>query len=109
MKDHFYVPLAEFTAYGRERLQADPRIKTLYSQAAGLTHFLVYYQDGRYRDALVQYLSIIYSGKDDADTLARLTGVGYNELDKQYREFLTRGGGESGGPKAESGKRKAEN
>ena len=36
-----------------DTLQNDPRIRTLYSQAAGLTHFLIYYDDGRYRDALV--------------------------------------------------------
>ena len=103
LHDHFYVPLAEFTAYGRERLQSDPRIKTLYSQAAGLTHFLIYYQNGRYRDALVQYLSIIYSGHDDPSTLARLTAANYKDLDQQYREFLAQGGTETGSeqPKAE--------
>jgi hypothetical protein len=117
LHDKFYVPLAEFTSYGRLRLQGDPRIATLYSQAAGLTNFLVYYQDGRYRDALVQYLSTVYSGQDDLGTLARLTGVGYSDLDKQYREFL-RGGLEKAegehrtanhGPRAaESGPRQPE-
>ena len=71
-----------------EKLQKDPRIGTLYSQAAGLTHFLIYYDGGRYRDALVSYLSAVYSGRDDHDTLAKLTGTDYGELDKQYREFL---------------------
>ena len=56
LHDHFYVPLDEFVDYGMERLQNDPRIATLYSQAAGLTHFLIYYDGGRYRDALVSYL-----------------------------------------------------
>jgi hypothetical protein len=93
LHDKFYVPLSEFTAYGATRFQSDPRIATLYSQAAGLTNFLVYYRDGRNRDALVQYLSTVYDGKDDANTLARLTGANYNDLDKQYREFLVQGGG----------------
>jgi hypothetical protein len=99
LRDKFYVPLKEFTAYGMERLQNDPRIGTLYSQAAGLTNFLVYYDGGRYRDALVAYLVAVYTGRDDPDTLAKLTGVSYSTLDKQYREFI-----ESGRGKAEGGK-----
>jgi len=86
--DKFYVPLAELTRYGMEQLQADPRIATLYSQAAGLTHFLVCYDNGRYRDALVAYLAAVYNGRDDANTLAHLTGTSYADLDKQYREFM---------------------
>jgi hypothetical protein len=88
LHDKFYVPLGEFVDFGIEKLQRDPRIATLYSQAAGLTHFLIYYDDARYRDALVSYLSIVYSGRDNRDTLSRLTGTSYGELDKQYREFL---------------------
>lgn len=51
LKDNFYVPLKEFTGYGMDRLQSDPQIATLYSQAAGLANFLVHDNGGRYRDA----------------------------------------------------------
>jgi hypothetical protein len=88
LHDHFYVPLGEFVDFSMEKLQKDPRIATLYSQAAGLTHFLIYYDDARYRDALVSYLSVVYAARDNHDTLARLTGTSYGDLDKQYREFL---------------------
>ena len=88
LHDHFYIPLGEFVDFGMEKLQKDPRIATLYSQAAGLTHFLIYYDEARYRDALVSYLSAVYAGHDNHDTLARITGTSYNDLDKQYREFL---------------------
>ncbi len=88
LHDHFYIPLGEFVDFGMEKLQKDPRIATLYSQAAGLTHFLIYYDEARYRDALVSYLSAVYAGHDNHDTLARITGTSYGDLDKQYREFL---------------------
>jgi hypothetical protein len=88
LHDHFYVPLSEFVDISMEELQKDPRIATLYSQAAGLTHFLIYYDDARYRDALVSYLSTVYAARDNHDTLSRLTGTSYSDLDKQYREFL---------------------
>jgi hypothetical protein len=88
LNDNFYVPLADFTAMGMTQIQADKRIATLYSQAAGLTHFLVHGQKGRYRDALVSYLAAIYSGQANAGTLARLTGASYEDLDRQYRQFM---------------------
>ena len=88
LRDDFHVPLAELTTYGMEKLQTDERIGTLYSEAAGLTSFLVYYDGGRYRDALVAYLSTVYDGRDMPDTLALLTGTAYSELDRQYRKFM---------------------
>jgi hypothetical protein len=91
LHDGFYVPLAEFTGYGLEKVRADPRIATLYSQAAGLTYFLIHHDGGRYRDALVDCLTAIYSGQDDAGTLSRLTQTPYSELDKQYRQFMEQG------------------
>jgi hypothetical protein len=88
LHDNFYVPFGDFVGYGMETFQKDPRIATLYSQAAGQTHFLVHGDGGKYRDALVAYLSAVYSGRDDHDTLAKLTAAGYDDLDKQYRLFI---------------------
>ena len=91
LHDHFYVPLDQLTAYGMEKLQDDPSIATLYSQSAGLTHFLVFCDHARYRDDLVSYLIAVYTGRDTPDTLSRITGQGYPDLDKQYREFMEKG------------------
>ncbi len=44
------------TAWAWSDLQSHPKIAKLYSQMAAMTHFLVYYDGGRYRDALVAYL-----------------------------------------------------
>ncbi len=90
LRDKFYIPLDEFTSYTMQRFQGDPRIAALYSQAAGLTHFLVFYDHGRYRDALMAFLLALYTGKDDHETLARLTGENYKTLDSQYREFIVK-------------------
>ena len=69
-------------------MQRDPKIKSLYSQAAGMTNFLIFYDGGRYRDALVAYLIDVYTGQDAPDTLSNLTGCSYAELDQQYRRFM---------------------
>jgi len=91
VNDGFYVPLAEFVTIDMNELQRDPRIAMIYAQSAGLAHFLMHYQDGRYRDALVEYLQAIYTNRDRADTLSELTGASYAELDRQYREFMLEG------------------
>ncbi len=86
--DSFYVPLAELTTMSIEQLKVDPNIATLYSQATGLTYFLMFADDGRYRSALVAYLSAIYRGEDRAGTLAELCQSTNEELNAQYREYL---------------------
>lgn len=88
VKDNFYVPLAELTAIGMNALQRDTRISPLYSESSGLTYFLMYADGGRYRDALVDYLVAIYTGRASPDTLAELTQTPYAELDQQYRRFI---------------------
>ena len=89
LKTKFYVPLGEFVDYGMDRFQHDLRIAMLYSQAAGLTHFLICHDGGLYRDTLVAYLTAVYSTRDNHDTLSNLCGEKYEELDRQYREFLS--------------------
>ena len=91
LNDGFYVPFAEFSSQGMLQIQSDQRIATLYSQAAGMTHFLIHHDGGRYRDALVAYLATVYSGRDGPNTLSQLTGVSYAELDRQYRRFMEAG------------------
>jgi hypothetical protein len=88
VKDNFYVPLGEVSAYGMARVQADPKIAMLYSEMAGLTSFLIFYDEGRYRDALVAFLGGVYNGNGDPNLLSTLVGADYSQLDKQYREFI---------------------
>ena len=89
LNDKFYVPLVDLVGYGMEKIQKDPKIATLYSQSAGLTNFLVHYDRGRYRDALVAYLAAVYAGQDTEQTLAKFTGENFDELDKEYKEFMS--------------------
>ena len=89
LTEQFYVPLAKFVAMGRAETQAAAEnLPRIYSQAAGLSHFFMDAQGGKYRRAFVQYLDAVYRDKADATTLARLTGKRYEELDKEYLAFL---------------------
>jgi hypothetical protein len=89
--DKFYVPLAELVRYGMEDVQHDANIAKLYSQSSGLATFLMHHDAGRYREPLVGYLDAVYSGRVTDKTLADLAGARYEDLDRQYREFVAEG------------------
>lgn len=88
LNDNFYVPMHQLTTLSRSGLQNDPRIRTLYTQIAGMTHFLIGYEGGRYRDSLIAYISAVYNGNQDPKLLEKILGVSYKELDQQYGEFM---------------------
>ena len=90
-QDQFYVPFERLVAYSAADLQRDPRIRTLYSQAAGQAAFLMLADEGRYRQAVTAYLRAVYRGSARPETLARESGVSLTKLDSEYREFLSAG------------------
>jgi hypothetical protein len=88
--DGFHVPLAEITALGRRALQADERLPQIYSEISGLADFFMNGHRGRYREAFIEYLTRIYTGTVDADTLSRLCRKSYAALDDEYRRHMAR-------------------
>ena len=86
--DTFYLPLADLTALGRDDLQNHDRLADLYNQCGGLADFFMNADHGRYREAFVKYLTRVYSGTADPDTLARLCHTSYEELDAKYKNFM---------------------
>jgi len=92
--DHYYVPLREFTQMGMEPFQSAQEIRKNYSQGAALAHFFMHYDDGRYREALIEHLSQIYSPtksiREHPESLEELTGVADEELDRQYGQYIRR-------------------
>jgi hypothetical protein len=88
LEDNFYVPLAEMVSFGRDAIQHDQRLPKLYSESSGLANFLMHYRGDQYRQPLVDYLIAVYTGRADSDTLAKLTGAGYEQLDRQYQEYM---------------------
>lgn len=86
LNDKFYVPLVQFTSLGRAVVQRDPNIGALYSQAAGVTHFLM--SDPELRPVVVRLLTAVYQGRDYPAMLAELSDRSFEQLDKQYADFL---------------------
>jgi hypothetical protein len=85
----FYVPLRQFFAFGKEEFQSHSNAKQFYTQASGVVHFLMHYQDGIYRDDFVTLLQAVYRPNlNDVLTepsFEQILGVSFEELDKQYR------------------------
>jgi hypothetical protein len=88
VEEGVHVPLAELAALGRKAFQADARLPALYDEVAGLADFFMNGRNGRYREAFLEYLSRVYAGIDDPDTLPRLCRRSAAELDAEYRDHL---------------------
>jgi len=88
LREGFYIPLADLTRLGKEDVQRHSEVAKLYGQSAGLIAFLLGGNEGKYREPLVTYLQAIYSGRDDAQSLATGTGASYDELDTKFRRFM---------------------
>jgi len=90
--DRYYLPLREFSAMGSREFQHHPQVGKNYSQASGLAAFFMHAEDGAYREALVTHLAQLYSANAGLRARARslddLTGVRFEDLDRQYAEFL---------------------
>ncbi len=90
LDEGFYVPFAELCRLGRKEFQAHDQLQQLYSQIAGQADFLMNGEGGRYRESFVEYLTRVYRGTADSDTLARLCKRPATELDDAYRRHLQR-------------------
>jgi len=90
LEDDFYLPLEQLDGLGRVAFQARPDLPMLYSQISGLADFFINGRRGAYRNAFIDYLVAIYSGKAKPGMLATLCGKTYDELDRDYRRHIAR-------------------
>jgi len=94
IQSDYYVPLREFSGMGMRDFQHNPQLVKNYTQSAGLTHFFMHAEEGRYREAVVTHLSQLYSVNDkqrqQAQGLDELTGVSAGDLDRDYADFCRR-------------------
>ncbi len=92
--ENYYVPLAEFEQLGTQDFQSGdvPILQRRYSQATGLTHFFLHYDDGVYREAFITYLSQLYSPnariRARVESMSDLTDIPREELDEQYQDYV---------------------
>ena len=91
LQEKYYLPLSRLAEMGKLAFQNDTKISMNYSQSSGLVHFFMHYDEGRYRDALIQHVALLYRPSARPVRVAgldTLTGVPYEELDRQYQAYL---------------------
>lgn len=88
LSEGFRMPIADMVTLNRVALQADSRIRRIYSQAAGMAHFLMDGDSARHRESLLLYLRKVYANNDEFITLAEEVGRSYEELDQLYLQYL---------------------
>jgi hypothetical protein len=85
----FYMPAAELGELGRKQFQAQgDMLAKIYTQSAGLAHFLMDGEGGRFRRPWIEFLRLVYRRQDSADTLPVLLGLPFEKVDEHYAEFL---------------------
>lgn len=84
----FHLPLSELAKMGFEELQKDKDVRKLYTESAGLAHFLMDGQQGKYRAALGDFVAAVYQGRDSTESLASLTQVKFPQLEADYQASL---------------------
>ncbi|MEZ6042979.1 MAG: hypothetical protein R3C20_20955 [Planctomycetaceae bacterium] len=88
----FYMPMKQFCSLGKSDFQNSPHVAQLYTQASGLTHFMMHFDDGVYKDAFVQLLSAAYRPTRETlnvePSFEAISGVTFDVLDQQYRQHM---------------------
>jgi hypothetical protein len=87
-KRNHRLPIEKLTAMSAVEIQSSADLQKIYSQSATLVHWLMFADNGRYRGALFELLRKTYDNSAKPETLSKLTGLSYEELDKKYEEFL---------------------
>ena len=88
LSGEFYLPLSGLVRLGREDLQRHEAIRRIYTQSAGLTHFLMDGAGGQHRPALIDFITMLYLGRAGPNSLAARCGVDLASLDQDYKHYL---------------------
>lgn len=86
-RDKFYLPTKQLTDFSVAGLQRQPNLGVLYAQSASLVDLLMFASGGAYRDGLVDYLLMVYVGRDRPGSLSLATGWRPEEIDTSFKEW----------------------
>ena len=88
LRSGYFVPLEEMAALGREDFQRRSDVRKLYSQSAGVVHYLMDGDAGALRPGFVRFLDGVYQGRESIERLVSATGRSLEELSRGYAEYL---------------------
>ncbi|MBX6314572.1 MAG: DUF1570 domain-containing protein [Isosphaeraceae bacterium] len=89
------LPVRSLVALSKARFHEQPDVYRNYAEALALTIFLMHYDGGRYRKGFLDYVEDAYHGRlrpgSSRSLKSRLNISSYEELDRQFLDFLKRG------------------
>ncbi|MEE2826873.1 MAG: DUF1570 domain-containing protein [Planctomycetota bacterium] len=88
LKEQFYVPAGELTSLDQKEFQTHPQVRKVYSQSAGLAHYLMSADHGGLQPKLCEFLRLCYLGKLKEDSFPKIIGLTMEEIDAAYPDFL---------------------
>lgn len=89
LREGFFIPIEQLTQLSQEEVQRHPRIGALYSQAAGVTQFLMHHPNGiSTRTRLQEYLRDVYRGQRNPANIAERLDTTEEALNRDYLSFL---------------------
>ncbi len=88
LQSGYYIPLEELSGLGRAELQQRDDVRRVYSQCAGLVHYLMDGQGGRLRPGFLRFVHGVYQGRESTDRLLGAIGVTHERFDRGYTSFL---------------------
>lgn len=88
IREGFRVPIAQMTQWGRRDVQQHARLGALYSQFAGIAHFMMDDSTGTYRRPLVHYARDAYRNGEPERSLLDYLGDAAAGLDGKYIAHL---------------------
>ncbi|MEM1304328.1 MAG: hypothetical protein AAGG46_05510, partial [Planctomycetota bacterium] len=91
--DDYLVPLEAMASLGMRDLQRRSDLPRFYGQSAAVATFLMHAgapakAGGTRREAFVRYLSDLYGGRSQPDSLVRVLGEPWADLERSYRRWM---------------------
>ena len=83
----FFRPIEELCELGQQEFQNDPRVRQLYSESAGVTHWLMSGGEIKRQKHIMELLKRVYQAKAQPDTLLTLTGWSIDSANRDYIRF----------------------
>ncbi len=86
--DGKYLPIADLSRLTLSEFQRSPDIKELYSQAAGMVHYLMKPETQSVRQSLIRSLRPMYAGRLKFEQFEKVMSMSAVEFDRAYHEWL---------------------
>jgi hypothetical protein len=84
----FLKPIEELCELGQQDFQADPRVRQLYSESAGVAQWLMTGDDGKSRTAAMNLLKRVYQSNAKPLELLELMKISVDDANRQYISFV---------------------